>query len=285
MRSRMMACAAVSLALVLGGAVWAQLVPNQGGGAAGGGAAAGGSAGGGLMRGPGGGGVNPMMMGGSGGGMMMGGMGGMMGGGMQQTADPKKARRLMNEALALLEKADKQMEDGNFTAARDAYKQAKEKMDEVRGTSSKTQAGAGGGMGGAAMPGMMGAGAMAGGPAGSGGGMMPGGGAMMGGMMGGGGMGGMGGGGLIAHDLAPENQKLLLEARKIHCRALRGLGNAWLEIAKGLMASPETFLDPWTTSQGQGGMMGGMMGGGMMGGMMGGGGGGGSVAGGPGGAM
>ncbi|HQK96061.1 MAG TPA: hypothetical protein PLD23_21375, partial [Armatimonadota bacterium] len=125
MRSRVMFCAAVGLALMLGGTAWAQLVPNQGGGAA-----AGGSAGGGLMRGPGGGGINPMMMGGSGGGMMMGGMGGMMGAGMQQTADPKKARRLMNEALALLEKADKQMEDGNLQAARDAYKQAKEKMDE-----------------------------------------------------------------------------------------------------------------------------------------------------------
>jgi len=92
------------------------------------------------------------------------------------------------------------------------------------------------------MGGMMGGGAMAGGGSGAGGmgpGMMPGG-------------GGAGGGGLIANDGAPENMKLRMEARKIHSRALRGLGNAWLGIAMGLMASPETFLEPWAASQGQG---------------------------------
>jgi len=238
MRSRTVICAAVgSLVLLLCGAAWAQLVPNQAGGSAAGGSAGGGAAGGGAVRGPGAGGMmNPM-----GGGMMGpmgGGMGGMMGGGMQQTADPKKARQLMNQALALLEKADKQMEDGNLQAARDAYKQAKEKMDTVaKGEQSAAQGG-----GGAMMGGMMGGGAMAGGGSGAGGmgpGMMPGG-------------GGAGGGGLIANDGAPENMKLRMEARKIHSRALRGLGNAWLGIAMGLMASPETFLEPWAASQGQG---------------------------------
>jgi len=182
--------------------------------------------------------------------MVMPGSGMMPGAGMGAgtAADPKKAQRLMNEALALLEKADKLMEDGNFAAARDAYKQAKGKMDTVANGEPSAAGGAmmpGGG--GAMMPG-------GGGPMmpGGGGAMMPGSGSGMpsaGGAMA---PGGAGGGGLIANDGDPKNMKLRMEARKIHVRALRGLGNAWVAIATGLMASPDIFLDPWTTSQGQG---------------------------------
>jgi hypothetical protein len=217
----------------------------------------------------------PGMMGSGGmGGPGMMGSGGMMGGGMGggQTYDLPKAKRLMSEAKDRINQGKTQFAAGNFDEARRLFKEAKEKLDEVRGTDQQQggMAGPGGasamGPGGSAGPAMMGG---SGGPAMMGGSGGP---AMMGGSGGGmgmmGGSGGGMGGGTSTGIIPPDKVELVIEARVLWITAVMWWGKSWAGIAESEVLPQRVLLGSWSSAgatQQQGGMGGSGGSGGMMG--------------------